>query len=69
MLFPGKTAVYSACTSSEPGWRNSYIGQTVLALGAGLDYFMETVFNCPPLAGTTRWRRLMRRQVGGVGGW
>ena len=27
-----------------------HIGQTVLALGAGLDYFMETVFNYPTLA-------------------
>jgi len=27
-----------------------HIGQTVLGLGAGLDYFMETVFNYPTLA-------------------
>lgn len=27
-----------------------HIGQTVLGLGAGLDYFLETVFNYPTLA-------------------
>jgi NAD(P) transhydrogenase len=27
-----------------------HIGQAVLALGAGLDYFLDTVFNYPTLA-------------------
>jgi len=27
-----------------------HVGQAVLALGGGLDYFMETVFNYPTLA-------------------
>ena len=28
-----------------------HVGQAVLGLGGGLDYFLHTVFNCPTLAG------------------
>ena len=37
-----------------------HIGQAVLGLGGGLDYFLTTAFNYPTLPSVTRWRRWMR---------
>ena len=51
MLFHRETAGCSACTAIGTGATELiHIGQAVLALGGGLDYFLETVFNYPTLA-------------------